>query len=424
MVFGGSSHGNMQRKLIKNTSKNLIKLIRKITNAQACTPTSRLMGKAIRSLMKVWGYLLTSLNYLSIFMIGFEDFSILSWNVRGALSKAGQLFIKDMVGFKKPDFVILVETRCQFARCHFFWLNLGFTAQFVEEARGFSGGIWVLKHSSSTVNIRFRSQHRQAISFELWRDNFSWVCTAVYASPNPTLRENFWDHLIALRNNIMVHWMLIGDFNEVLYPAEIRGGDFVHARADRFMRTMEDCRLMDLGLIGSNFTWFRKQNGRIILSKRLDRAMGDVDWRLAFPDAFVETLTRMHSDHCPIFLRCGTSAWNQSQRPFRFLAAWVDHPVYKDVVDNAWREVQEDISIKLERVRHDSLNFNKEVFGNIHRRKRRVEARLKGVQKELDKKISSDIIQHEAALQKELRNIPNQENLFWYQKARDKRVTL
>src|ERR1044072_5729051 len=92
------------------------------------------------------------LSYCS--MIGFENFKIVSWNVRGALHNDGKLAMKEIVRHKQPDVVILLETKCQFSRARFFWNSLGFNPIFVQEARGFSGGIWVLLNNRTSVNFR------------------------------------------------------------------------------------------------------------------------------------------------------------------------------------------------------------------------------------------------------------------------------
>lgn len=136
----------------------------------------------------------------------------------------------------------------------------------------------------------------------------------------------------------------------------------------------------------------------------------------------MENLSRVHSDHSPILVHCGEHRAGRAHRPFRFVAAWADHPRYLDVVKNAWRSGNEDITRKLDRVRAESTTFNSEVFGDIFRRKRHIEARLKGVQRELNLRATSDLSQFEAHLQKEYRSVLRQEELIWYQKARDNRV--
>lgn len=76
---------------------------------------------------------------------------------------------------------------------------------------------------------------------------------------------------------------------------------------------------------------------------------------------------------------------------------------------NAWRGDDADILPKLGRVRVDACAFNQQVFGNIFRRKRHVEARLRGVQRELDHRVTSDIVMFEADLQLEYKEILKQE---------------
>src|ERR1044072_8223648 len=194
---------------------------------------------------------------ISVLMIGFENFKIVSWNVRGALHENGKLAIRDIVRHKQPDVVILIETKCQFARARFFWNSLGFNPIFIQEARGFSGGIWVLLNNRSNVNFRVVDNHEQVVTFELWRENVAWVCSAIYASPIPVNREILWRHLVHLRSFLLAPWMLLGDFNEILYPSEVRGGEFLHNRAAQFASILESCQLQALRAVQRRFTWFR-----------------------------------------------------------------------------------------------------------------------------------------------------------------------
>ncbi|KAK7279660.1 hypothetical protein RJT34_24716 [Clitoria ternatea] len=56
------------------------------------------------------------------------------------------------------------------------------------------------------------------------------------------------------------------------------------------------------------------------MTRRLDRAYGDIAWRLDVSKAVLEHLTRMHPDHKPILLRCGGFPLRPRPRPFRFQA--------------------------------------------------------------------------------------------------------
>jgi hypothetical protein len=50
--------------------------------------------------------------------------------------------------------------------------------------------------------------------------------------------------------------------------------------------------------------------------KKLDRGIANVEWRLSFPEAFVEVLCRLHSDHNPILLHFGGLPLARGPRPF------------------------------------------------------------------------------------------------------------
>lgn len=63
-----------------------------------------------------------------------------------------------------------------------------------------------------------------------------------------------WGHLKQLRESLHGPWLLLGDFNEVLLPSEVREGSFFRSRAAKFAEVMEHCNLLDLGATGSAFT--------------------------------------------------------------------------------------------------------------------------------------------------------------------------
>jgi len=84
--------------------------------------------------------------------------------------------------------------------------------------------------------------------------------------------------------------MLIGYFNKTLLLSEQIGGIFHHTRATIFSNFMDNCNLLDFTATGSHFTWQRNNNGLNIISKKLNKGLENVVWRLAFREAFVEVL--------------------------------------------------------------------------------------------------------------------------------------
>jgi exonuclease III len=348
------------------------------------------------------------------------DISILSWNIRGAQNCIAKRHLKDMIRKYNPTFLSILETHTSFSRLSSFWINNGYSPIHIVEASGHSGGIWLLQQTTSNITANVLEANNYSVTFTVNLGAASTTCTCVYASPTSTLRPNFWSYLTNLSHTITGSWMLIGDFNETLLPSDQRGGIFHHNRAALFSNLLDSCNLMDLTTTGGRFTWHRNQNGVRILSKKLDRGLANVDWRLSFPEAFIEVLCRLHSDHNPLLLRFGGLPLARGPRPFRFEAAWIDHKDYMDLVYHSWNSSNHHTVTALKTVRENSIKFNKDVFGNIFQRKRIVENRLKGVQAYLERVDSARHSILEKELQQEYNHILFQEEMFWYQKSRDK----
>ena len=79
-------------------------------------------------------------------------------------------------------------------------------------------------------------------------------------------------------------------------------------------------QLFDLKFKGPRFTWSRGT-----LLKRLDRALYNNDWLLKFSNNFVLHHPKVASYHRPVLVRFkGADSRHQVNRPFRFLASWLN----------------------------------------------------------------------------------------------------
>lgn len=63
--------------------------------------------------------------------------------------------------------------------------------------------------------------------------------------------------------------------------------------------------------------------------------------------------------------------------------------------------------------------WNKEVFGDIHKKKRLLVARIEGVQKAFDLNYCTGLIKLDIKLKKELEEVLVQEEMFWFQKSQE-----
>jgi hypothetical protein len=135
-------------------------------------------------------------------------------------------------------------------------------------------------------------------------------------------------------------WLVGGDFNDIAMAAEKKGGAPASIRkCNTFKDRINACSLMDLGGVGSKFTWrgpIFHGGGRIF--ERLDRALCNVPWRVSFLNAYVKTLARLDfSDHHPILLVPFGDSDNVAQKPFRFESAWLLEESNGEMLKNVWK---------------------------------------------------------------------------------------
>ena len=97
-------------------------------------------------------------------------------------------------------------------------------------------------------------------------------------------------------------WVCIGDFNEILFSEEKRGGRVrPHCQMQAFRDVLDVCGFMDLGFTGPEFTWQGVRHGQVIW-ERLDRGVANYDWMAKFPTAAIRHLHCISSDHRPLLL--------------------------------------------------------------------------------------------------------------------------
>lgn len=330
----------------------------------------------------------------------------------------------DLIRRYSPTFLVIMETHVEFEKTRNFWYRAGYNKVAIEESRDQAGGLWVLQHKASNISATLFESHPNAITLQLVVGSASWYITGVYASPTYSNRLDFWRYLIDLRDRIAGPRVMMGDFNEIIHPSEVRGGSFNHHRAQALLNVLDNCYRTDMPSTGGVFTWQRNCTGYRRVSKKLDRATEDIMWRRHFPEAFVEVLCYFHSDHNPLLLRCGGLPQSHGMCPYRFKAAWITHPQYHEVVRQAWNMNNACPVLGLKYVKDDSIVFYKEIFGNIRKGKREIERRIKGIQKALERVDSARLIYLEKQLHMDYDTILNQEEIHWNQKSREKWSTL
>jgi hypothetical protein len=155
------------------------------------------------------------------------------------------------------------------------------------------------------------------------------------------------------------------------------------------------------------------------VQERLDRCFGNAQWRQLFQDANVLVLPRVRSDHHPILVELKEQrvTVQGEGRPFRFEAAWLQHREFAEFLKNHW-ETDAEVPTALEGLTVQLKIWNKWVYGNIFQKKRKVLARLGGIQKAIAVRGNPHLYQLEDDLSAEYNQILRQEEIHWFQKSR------
>ncbi|KAL9686367.1 hypothetical protein QQ045_023824 [Rhodiola kirilowii] len=173
------------------------------------------------------------------------------------------------------------------------------------------------------------------------------------------------DGVERLGQNNQLPWLVLGDFNEVLFDWEVWGGRIRKEWQMRnFREAINECGLMDLGYSGLPFTFSNRGAGILETRARLDRTFGNMLWKDQFK-------------------RC-------------------------DVSDLSLGE-------KLVNCSHELQRWNRVVFGKVQNRIKAIKKEIKQVKAEFR---SEELIEKEAELHGELDEWLAREELLCRQRSR------
>ncbi|XP_074327915.1 uncharacterized protein LOC141665830 [Apium graveolens] len=181
--------------------------------------------------------------------------SLLAWNYRGLGNPRTIRFLKEITQNHNPSIIFLSETLSKLNKIEEVCRSLHFAGWWGIEAQGHSGGLALLWKNEGGCTILDGSKHY--IDFEVENSQVGrWRYTGFYGCPKRDRRRESWAILGDLAGRSTLPWCVIGDFNDMLFVDEKRGGR-LHPRSllAGFGETVASCDLTDLGYKGENFTW-------------------------------------------------------------------------------------------------------------------------------------------------------------------------
>ncbi|XP_074577497.1 uncharacterized protein LOC141833890 [Curcuma longa] len=164
----------------------------------------------------------------------------------------------------------------------------------------------------------------------------SYAVTFVYGQLTITSRRRLWEGLQNIAESMDLPWLILGDFNSPLSPADKRGGlDVTTYATSDFQDFVTMAGVEDLHSVGCQFTW---TNGRVVC--KLDRAMVNALWLEQDRSSYAEFHPPgVYSDHaiCTVSI---LDAGRRKPKPFKFFNMWTTHPNFTQTVQDFWEHAE------------------------------------------------------------------------------------
>jgi exonuclease III len=344
---------------------------------------------------------------------------ILGWNCRGICNASTTRALRATIKVQNPDVIFLCETKASKDKMKDLAISIGFPEHVIVGATGKAGGLCLFW--SNAIDVQVLEFDSQTIAITV-RDEFClWSLIGFYGPPYQAKRRKAWCNLSALLRSLNGPWMCFGDFNCVVSESEKQGGIRGSPSTPTFLKDLLfDLEAIDLGYSGNQFTWWNKRWGKRAIRERLDRAISNPSWRLAFPKAIVLHLGAINSDHAPLLIDTNP-AEDFCPRPFRFAAIWTKDPRCGSIISKAWSsKVQGTHSYIL--CRKQALTtvalkkWNKNVFGHCSTKIKELTDSIEEIQ--LHERTETRASQ-EAYLHGELNEWLRRNETLWRQKSRE-----
>ncbi|XP_074301205.1 uncharacterized protein LOC141632563 [Silene latifolia] len=182
---------------------------------------------------------------------------------------------------------------------------------------GQSAGLTILWREGVEVEIISSTAHHIDVAIRGLLNLDEWRLTGVYGLSRNKDKWKTWQLMWDIRPLSSLPWVMIGDFNQILFEHEKMGG----APRDKnlmneFHEAVNDCELLDVVFSRDSYTWWNRRSGTDAVYERLDRALVSATFLEACPAINLFHLEYDKSDHMPIKLAMFTQLNQLSRRGF------------------------------------------------------------------------------------------------------------
>ena len=248
--------------------------------------------------------------------------------------------------------------------------KIKFKNKFIAARRNKAGGLVIFWKEDFDLTIETFSKNHIDTTMNKNKAK-EWRFTGFYGEPDAQNRHEAWARLKNLKSRGLAPWICTGDFNEITKQSEKLGGRTrPQAQMQAFRDVLDECGFLDLGFVGSEFTWHKHFAGYTVW-EHLDRAAATSNWLALFSDTKMYHLEADASNHRPLLVVPNGMDCSQ-RRPFRFEQMWMIEQGYTDTVQAVWQQDSgetEDLKVlkKVEECGKKLTEWSKHSFRNVHR---------------------------------------------------------
>ncbi|XP_074298739.1 uncharacterized protein LOC141629667 [Silene latifolia] len=237
-----------------------------------------------------------------------------------------------------------------------------------------------------------------------------WCMSFVYGYNKLVDRDPLWLSLESFHSQVYGPWIVCGVFNNVLGYDERIGSTVNDTEIRRFNKCVDKCDISDVPAHGAFYTWSNKQDEDGRRFSRIDRALVNMVWLMAFPDMTATFLPEGLFDHNP----CVIEPWSITDRKrssFKYFNMWGRDEKFMTIVEAVWRTPINGITMfqivrKLKLLKRELKELNKEAYSNVEAVARLAKIHLEQLQKQMQNDMGNchlwDKEKHAAATYREL----------------------
>ncbi|KAL5548196.1 hypothetical protein UlMin_003427 [Ulmus minor] len=214
----------------------------------------------------------------------------LAWNCRGLGQPSALRELIALVRESNPDILMLMETKLLESDMKSRLRSVRFMNFVYVPPVGLSGGLCIAWRDH--VDLEPVSISRNLISCLVFSNPLAspWLLSTIYGPIRSREKRLFWNSIHSEMDRFNGGWLIMGDFNEVLYREDRHGGREETSSSVHMINAVDNLGLVELPSQGLKYSW---TNGRIAgheIRAKLDRVVANSDWWHLFPNAEMKIL--------------------------------------------------------------------------------------------------------------------------------------